>query len=192
MAYTNIPSFTANQLLTSTVMNQILGNINFGINGRLVLPSSYYGSGNKTTASTSWSDTDATNHKISVTSAFMTGRLYFEFIFLAGVTYNDGLNNAQPYRGLFDVILDSTTYYSSKTSTPNTWGMLTLQSGTTGAAPIYANYPGLTQVKLSGIFTGLSSGTHDLKLRFKVNQTTATATVYNEAIAPVHMLAMEV
>lgn len=188
MAYATITAKAAGDVLTASYINTYYkGNIEWLLNGKQVQQLRYAKTSNYTTSSTSWADVDSTNLKLSVTSNFITGRLDVKASFFASITFSGG---SAPYNIIFDIYDNiSGLYLSSGTATPLTNGIKAWGVGAGAKVPFSTiNIP--METTLLGSFTGLVAGVHDLRLRWKVDNASATGTIYADTIT-IHMSAIE-
>ena len=189
MAYAPITAKVAGDVLTAAYINTYYkGNIEHLLNGKQVQKLRYTKTSNYTTTSTSWSDVDATNLKLTLTSNFITGRCKFEATFWASLTFSGG---SAPYTIFFD-LYDATDskYISSGTSTPLTGGMVSWGLGA-GQKVLFGSLNSPNWTVLSGELTGMTAGTHDIKLRWKLDNASATGTIYADVNPQVYMSATE-
>lgn len=188
MAYATITAKAAGDVLTASYINTYYkGNIEWLLNGKQVQQLRYAGGANKTTTSTSWVDVDATNMKLTLTSNFITGRCEFKAELFASITFSGGSAPYQIYLDLYDAT--DNKYVSSGTSTPLTYGMRSWGLGA-GAKVPYGTLDSPLEVCLVGALTGMTAGTHDIKLRWKIDNASATGKIYNDGVS-VYMSAIE-
>lgn len=170
-----------------TFNTEMRDNALFLLQGMQYVDKLYRNSADYTITSTSFGDVDATNLKVGVTSAFVSGRLWVTAEFWAAVTYTDG-NATPPYAAYFDIMLDNTTYLSGGSS----FGVRTSQLSTGNKVPSQGA-TGLAQlIKITGWFAGLTTGAaHDIRLRARVNKATANCVIYSNSEVGAYMAAWE-
>lgn len=191
MPYNIIPAGIAGGVLTASYINtNYKSNIEWLLNQKQIIQQRYTKTGNYLlTGTTTFGDIDATNLKVTLNSSFITGRIEFFASFWASVGSTDA-GAAPAYEGYFDAILDSTTYLSSGTGTPGATGVDMTGFGT-GAKIQQTTTVIPAKIIVAGVFTNVLAGTHDIKLRWKVNKATATLSVLCDTNPFVYMRATE-
>lgn len=168
MAWTTPATWTAGQVIGATDLNaQVRDNLSYLFSGRPLGTKVYVGAANYTTTSATFSDVDAANLILSLSSV-SSGRI------IALAALYGGSDNTASSAIEVDLILDSTTRAGHAThglmrGVQNvSWGMFII-----------------------GYFSGVSVGSHTIKLQFRNVTAGATATIFANNF-PIEMWALEV
>ena len=188
------PTWNPGQIVTASNLTTYLNNNGlFLLNGKQVVEKKYRGAANYLTTAgaggMTWAAVDNTNLTLSVSSSFITGRIWAFAQFWAICNYTDG-NATPPYSGFFDLQVDSTNFMSTGTNS-STYGSAMLAHGT--SAPFNTGASSLLQlVTVAGWFTGLTtSATHSVRLMYKTGSTNSQVTIYNNTSPQVYMMLKE-
>lgn len=156
MAWTVPPSWSTSQLVTATQMQVLSDDLAYLLNRPNNSIKRDNGS-SYTTTSTSFTDLDGTNIKITMSISGSAVLLGFTAVILGGAAVADA---GSPY---FDFDIDGTRFASAGTD-----GYFRAGYNSSSAAQAVSN------VSMTALVTGLSTGSHTFKVKWKVASGTAT------------------